>query len=475
MKLMYIGSEALPFVSTGGLGDVLGSLPAAVRSELGDDSEVCVVVPMYQNVKQKFGDTMTLECEFTVRLSWRNQYCGVWSAKEKGITYYFIDNEYYFKRSSLYGSYDDGERFAFFGKAVLEMMAVLNFYPDILHANDWQSALTVIYLKRKYSHREEYSNIKAVYTIHNIGYQGVYDFSILSDIFELAVWDRGVIEYNGSINLTKGAIVCADIVTTVSPKYAEEIQTDYYSSGLHHILRIYRDKVTGIINGIDTDYYNPETDDVIAEKFTSDDLAGKAVDKKELQQMCGLPVRADVPVIAMVSRLASHKGFDLVKHVMSDLLRNDVQFVLLGKGEFELEDFFEGIAARYPEKVSAMLVYDKDLSKKVYAGADIFLMPSKSEPCGLAQMISSRYGTVPVVRETGGLYDTIKAYNIYDGTGNGFTFANYNAHEMMDAINKATSLYAEKENWDVLVKRVMNIDFSWGASAKKYIGIYESI
>jgi len=475
MKLMYIGSEALPFVSTGGLGDVLGSLPASVRRELGDDSEVCVVVPMYQNVKQKFSEQMTLEYEFTVRLSWRNQYCGVWSAKEKEITYYFIDNEYYFKRSSLYGSYDDGERFAFFGKAVLEMMAVLNFYPDILHANDWQAALTVIYLKRKYSHREEYSNIKAVYTIHNIGYQGVYDFSILSDIFELAVWDRGVIEYNGNINLTKGAIVCADIVTTVSPKYAEEIQTDYYSSGLHHILRIYHDKVTGIINGIDTDYYNPETDDVIEAKFTADDLSGKAADKEELQMMCGLPVRDDVPVIAMVSRLASHKGFDLVKHVMSDLIRDDIQFVLLGKGEFELEDFFEGIASRYPEKVAAMLVYDKDLSKKIYAGADMFLMPSKSEPCGLAQMISSRYGTVPIVRETGGLYDTIKAYNVYDRTGNGFTFANYNAHEMMEAINKSTALYTDKENWKALVKRVMNIDFSWEASAKKYIAIYENI
>lgn len=475
MKLMYVGSEALPFISTGGLGDVLGSLPVAVKNELGDDSEICIVVPMYQSVKQKYYDEMKLESEFTVRLSWRNQYCGVWSIKKGGVTYYFIDNEYYFKRSSLYGSYDDGERFAFFGKAVLEMMAVMNFYPDVLHANDWQTALTVIYLKRKYSHKEEYANIKAVYTIHNIGYQGIFDFTILGDIFELAVWDKGIIEYNGHINLTKGAIVCADVVTTVSPRYAEEIQTDYYSSGLHHILRIYRDKVRGIINGIDVDYYNPETDDAIDANFSDSDLSGKVTDKIELQKMCGLPLNKDIPVIAMVSRLASHKGFDLVKHVINDMIKNDIQFVLLGKGEFELEDFFEDLAARNPDKVSTMLVYDKDLSKKVYAGADIFLMPSKSEPCGLSQMIASRYGTVPVVRETGGLYDTIKAYNIYDGSGNGFTFANYNAHEMMDAVGKATALYSDKEKWTALVKHVMNIDFSWGASAKKYIEIYTKL
>ena len=476
MNILFIGSEALPYASTGGLGDVLGSLPAAVKRTLGEGSDVRVVIPLYSIIRARFGDELSLVSEINVKLSWRNQYCGIYETERDGVKYYFLDNEYYFKRTAMYGNFDDGERFAFFGKATLEMLPHIGFWPDIIHANDWQTATSVIYLKRKYAHLTEYASIKALYTIHNIGYQGVYDFNILNDIFELNFWDRSILDYDGMLNLTKGAIVCADRVSTVSPRYAEEIKTEYYSSGLHHILRLYADKLSGIINGIDVDYYNPETDPCIEARYSADDPSGKKVDKAAMQKLAGLTVRDDVPVVAMVSRLASHKGFDLVKYVFGELLAGgDMQFVLLGKGEFEFEYFFDEMAKRMPDRVAAMLVYDKDLSKKVYAGADIFLMPSKSEPCGLAQMIASRYGTVPVVRETGGLYDTIKPYNKYTGTGNGFTFTNYNAHDMMNVLREAAALWREPDKWEPLMKRAMKTDFSWDASAEKYAQLYESM
>jgi len=476
MKILYVASEALPFASTGGLADVLGSLPIAVKSALGEGSDVRVVIPMYPSIKEKYQQELTLVRETNVRLAWRSQYCGIWSTEREGVTFYFLDNEYYFKRKALYGSFDDGERFAFFGKAVLELISVTGFYPDILHANDWQSAPAVIYLKRKFGLDSGYSDIKVLYTIHNIDYQGIYNFSILGDVFELAEWDRSVVEYNDSINLTKGAIVCADRVSTVSPRYASEIMTEFYSSGLSHILNMYSAKLSGIINGIDVKYYNSETDPEIAANFTAEDLSGKVQDKLDLQRACGFREDPDVPLIAMVSRLASHKGFDLVRHIIEEfVLQNDVQFALLGTGEYELEDFFGALANKYPVKVCAKLEYNKSLSKKFYAGADMFLMPSKSEPCGLAQMIASRYGTVPVVRETGGLFDTIKGYNRYTGEGNGFSFANYNAHEMKHILEEALQLYRNKEAWNGLVKNVMAVDFSWNSSAQKYISLYSSM
>ena len=476
MKILYVASEALPFASTGGLADVVGSLPAAVRRALGGEADVRVVIPMYPSVKTKFSDVLKLEKETTVRLAWRNQYCGICSTVRDGVTFYFIDNEYYFKRKTLYGSFDDGERFAYFGKAVLELISVLGFYPDILHANDWQSALTVIYLKRKLGLEPGFADIRTLYTIHNIDYQGIYDFSILGDVFELAEWDRPIVEYNGMVNLTKGAIVCADRVSTVSPRYAAEIMTEYYSSGLNHVLCQYSGKLSGIINGIDTEYYNSETDPEIAANFSADDLSGKRTDKLDLQSVCGFAPDPDVPLVAMVSRLASHKGFDLVRYILEEFIsKNDVQFALLGTGEYDLEDYFGDLARRYPGKVCARLEYNKALSKKFYAGADMFLMPSKSEPCGLAQMIASRYGTVPVVRETGGLFDTIKPYNEYTGAGNGFSFTNYNAHEMMHVLEYALGLYRQKEKWTALVKNVMSVDFSWNASAEKYIQLYRSM
>ena len=473
-KILFVGAEALPFAATGGLGDVLGSLPAALH-RADENVDVRVVIPMYKVISEKYKQRSRLVAEFTVQLSWRRQYCGVWAYKYGDITYYFIDNEYYFKRQSLYGSFDDGERYAYFCKAVMEMLPKIDFIPDVLHCHDWQSALCVIYLKRKYCYLEDYSAMKAVYTIHNIDYQGIYNFDILGDIFCLDSWDRYVVEYDGCINLTKGAIVCCDVLTTVSPRYAEEIQTEYYSSGLHHILKMNKDKIRGIINGIDTDYYNPETDKSIVKNFTLDTIGDKVENKLALQKTFGLPERADVPMIAMISRLVSHKGFDLVRRVADEILASDVQFVLLGTGEGELEDFFSNLAQRHPDKCGVMLAFDKILAKQIYASADMFLMPSKSEPCGLAQMIASRYGTIPIVRETGGLYDTIKPYITSEGTGNGFTFKTYNAHDMLDAVRRALSLYCDKEEWARLVANAMNMDFSWNASAKKYLEMYDEL
>ena len=473
-KILFVGAEALPFAATGGLGDVLGSLPAALHRADGN-VDVRVVIPMYKVISEKYKQRSRLVAEFTVQLSWRRQYCGVWAYKYGDITYYFIDNEYYFKRQSLYGSFDDGERYAYFCKAVMEMLPKIDFIPDVLHCHDWQSALCVIYLKRKYCYLEDYSAMKAVYTIHNIDYQGIYNFDILKDIFCLDSWDRYVVEYDGCINLTKGAIVCCDVLTTVSPRYAEEIQTEYYSSGLHHILKMNKDKIRGIINGIDTDYYNPETDKSIVKNYSLDTIGDKVENKLALQKTFGLPERGDVPMLAMISRLASHKGFDLVRRVADEILASDVQFVLLGTGEGELEDFFSGLAQRHPDKCGVMLAFDKLLAKQIYASADMFLMPSKSEPCGLAQMIASRYGTIPIVRETGGLYDTIKPYITSEGTGNGFTFKTYNAHDMLDAVRRALSLYCDKDEWARLVANAMKMDFSWNASAKKYLEMYETV
>ena len=474
-KILFVGSEATPFAATGGLGDVLGSLPAALKSAR-DELDIRVVIPMYTSISESERANMKKVCEFTVNLSWRQQYCGVWETQKNGVTYYFIDNEYYFKRSSMYGSFDDGERYAYFCKAVLEMMPHIGFFPDVLHAHDWQSALCVVYLKRKYRYFEEYSKMKAVYTIHNIEYQGIYGFEILSDVFCLDSWDRYIVEYDGCINLTKGAIVCCDKLTTVSPNYANEIQTEYYSSGLHYILAMNRDKITGIINGIDYDNYNPDTDTELRRHFNAENQTQKSVDKAELQKLFGLPEAKDVPVVAMISRLASHKGFDLVKRVFEEMITSkEMQFVLLGTGETELEDYFSYVANKYPDRVGVKLAFNKTLAKQIYAGADIFLMPSKSEPCGLAQMIASRYGTVPIVRETGGLADTIIPYNAEENKGNGVTFYSYNAHDMLDAIRRATELYNDKNVWKKIVKNAMTSDFSWNASAEKYLAMYKEI
>ncbi len=473
-KILFIGAEAMPFAATGGLGDVMGSLPSAVAAAGNGELDVRVVMPLYSQVSEHWRSQMTTEAVFEMGLAWRQQYCGIRSLMKDGVKYYFIDNEYYFKRDTLYGNFDDGERFAFFSKASIEMLSRLDWYPDVINANDWQSALSVIYLKCKYAQRPEYSGIKTVYTIHNIEYQGKYDHAILSSIFELDWW-HNTVDYDGCINLMKGAIECADKVSTVSPRYAEEIKGVEHSHGLSGILCANAWKLTGILNGIDYEYYNPSNDNTIAKTFTWRSLGGKYENKYALQRETGLPETNDVPLISIVSRLASHKGLDIISEMIRPLLDNcPCQLVILGKGEAVYERFFDDLQRDYPDRVRALITYDRDLAKRIYAASDIFMMPSKSEPCGLSQMIASRYGAIPVTRETGGLYDSIKGYweNGDEIMGNGFTFANYSPIELGDRTAAAIALWNNEEKRKKLVGKIMRTDFSWKASAEKYIEMY---
>ena len=469
-KVLFVASEAAPFIATGGLAEVIGSLSKAlVKSRKYD---VRVIIPLYSDIKDEHRKKFKFIGSITTPLSWRNQYCGIFEYKLDGVIYYFVDNEYYFKRHGCYGHFDDGERFAFFCKSVLEILPHINFFPQILHCHDWQAALASLYLKTIYCHRPEYQNIKALFTIHNIEYQGWYDMGVLEDLFGISYEYKHLVEYNGGINLMKGAIECSERFSTVSPTYAQEIKHPYFAHGLDPIVRRNEFKLRGILNGIDTDYYDPSTDKALFANYSSDDLSPKATCKAELQRMLNLPVRAETPVVAMITRLVSHKGLDLVTVVIDELLQRDVQFVLLGTGEKHYEWFFAELAKRYPDKVAACITFNADLSRKIYSGADIFLMPSKSEPCGLSQMIAARYGTVAIVRETGGLYDSIKPYG---AGGNGFTFANYNAHDMLYVINEALNLYADKEQWRKLAQKAATTDFTWKASAKKYDELFNEL
>jgi len=471
MKVLYVASEALPYMASGGLGDVAGSLPVALRKRL---IGCRVVMPLYDGIKQELKDTMTFITSFTVPVAWRRQYCGIFEAKYNGVIYYFIDNQYYFKRDGIYGYYDDAERFAFFSRAVLEMIPYIDFKPDIIHCNDWQSALVPVYYSTMYAQGPGYENIKTVFTIHNIQYQGTYGKELIPEVLGIPGEASGVVEYNGDVNFMKGAIESANRVTTVSPSYANEIMDPWYSHGLDGILNERSWKLSGILNGIDTVLYDPETDKDIFFNYSADDFKAKAKNKKALQELMGLPQKADTPIIGLVSRLVSHKGFDLVKAVLEELIQTtDVQIVLLGSGDWQYEEFFKDLAGRYPEQVAIRLGFVPELSKKIYAGSDMFLMPSKAEPCGLSQMIALRYGSIPIVRETGGLRDSI--HDSGDGEGNGFTFANYNAHEMLYTIRRAIEGYQNKKGWKILVKRAMECDNSWGKSANEYIKLYKSL
>ncbi len=471
MKVLYAASEALPFIASGGLGDVAGSLPQALRKRLVGCR---VVMPMYDNIKQELKDSMKFITSISVPVAWRRQYCGIFEAKAGGVIYYLLDNQYYFKRDTLYGFYDDAERFAFFSRAILEIIPHIDFKPDIIHCNDWQTALTPVYYNTIYSQKPGYENIKTVFTIHNIQYQGVYGEELIENVVGIDRAHRSLVEYDGAVNLMKGGIECADAVTTVSPSYANEILDPWYSHGLDTILRQRCFKLRGILNGIDVENYNPETDKDIFKNYDAENVRGKYVNKKELQKLLGLPEKSDTPVMGMVTRLVSHKGLDLCKAVLDELLETtDIQLVVLGSGDYQYEEFFRGLAERYPDKVGLCLGFIPDLARKIYAGADIFLMPSKSEPCGLSQMVALRYGTIPIVRETGGLRDSVKDSG--DGIGNGFVFSSYNAHDMLHAIKRAVEGYNDKKGWPILVKRAMDSDNSWGKSANDYIKMYKEI
>lgn len=468
-KIVFFGSEAAPFIATGGLADVLGSLPKALAKN--KDNDVSVILPLYGNISLEYKSQFKFLTNYNVSVGWRWQYCGVFFFEYEGVKFYFIDNEYYFRREgNIYGFYDDGERFAFFSRAALDALSRLDIYPDILHCNDWQTAASIVYLKGMYYRDEKYRRIKTVFTIHNIEYQGVFGMDTYESLFGFPESIKQFVEFGGNVNLVKAAIEMTDIVSTVSPTYAEELKSPYYACGLENIINRNAHKLHGILNGIDTEVYNPATDKYIFKNYSAEDMSGKAVCKAELQKLLGLPVRADVPVIAVISRLVQHKGLDLIKSSIESLLSSDVQLVILGKGEISYENFFINVARSYSGKCAAVIAYNQDLSRKIYSGADIFLMPSRSEPCGLSQMIASRYGTVPVVRETGGLNDSIKAYT-GDG-GNGFTFRDYNAHDMLYVINEAVRTFRDPAKWQDVRSRAMNTDFSWKVSAEKYMQIY---
>ncbi len=468
-SVVFIGSESAPFIATGGLADVMGSLPKAIAAN--GNYDVSCIIPLYSAIKKEFRDKFEFITNFEVNLSWRKQYCGVYRYKYEGVTFYFIDNEYYFAREGkIYGQYDDGERFAFFSKAALDTIENLQIYPDVVHCNDWQTAPAIIYLKGMYYTNPEFSKTKTVFTIHNIEYQGWYGMDCYENLFGFAGNLYNYLEFSGCINLMKGAIEMSDFVTTVSPTYAREIKDPFFAHGLEGIIERNSHKICGILNGIDYDFYNPETDTHIEKNYSAEDKSGKAQCKASLQKLLGLPERPDVPIVAMITRLVSHKGVDLVKTVFEQFLAEDIQFVLLGTGDTAYEDYFKYVANAYTNKCKAIIAFNQDLSRKLYSGSDIFLMPSKMEPCGLSQMISSRYGSVAVVRETGGLNDSIKAF--VDGEGNGFTFKNYNPYDMLYVLKQAVETYKNKELWNKVIDNAMTTDFTWKLQAGKYEELY---
>lgn len=471
MKVLYCTSEARPFAATGGLADVAGSLPQALRARLVGCR---VVMPLYEEVPQELRDNMRFVTSLSVPVAWRRQYCGVFEARSGGVIYYLIDNQYYFKRKGLYGHYDDAERFAFLSRAALEMLPYIDFKPDIIHCNDWQTALVPIYYSIFYANNEWYRGIKTIITIHNIQYQGKYGRELVEDVLGIPKSENHILEYDDCVNLMKGAIETAHKVTTVSPTYAQEILDPWYSHELDGILRERSWKLCGILNGIDTISYDPATDKDIYANFSVDNFSNKAENKRALQERLGLAQDADVPLVGMVTRMVSHKGLDLVKEALDQLMwETNMQFAILGSGDFEYESFFREMQNKYPGRLCACFGFVPELSRKIYAGADIFLMPSKSEPCGLSQMIALRYGTIPVVRETGGLKDSIQDSG--DGSGNGFTFRTYNSGDMLHAVHRALEGYYNKEGWKILVERAMRCDNSWGKSANDYMRVYREL
>ena len=476
MKILFAASESVPFVKTGGLADVVGAL-APVLAKEGHD--VRVIIPMFGAIPQEYQQQMTHVCDFEVQLGWRRQYCGIEMIRKDGVTWYFMDNKYYFGRPYIYGmGGDEYERFGFFCRGVLNMLPLTGFQPDVIHAHDWQSGMIPALLKIQYAHLPFYTGIKTVFTIHNLQYQGIFGIREVQDILGLgdSLWTDDQLECFGCANFMKAALVYTDLITTVSPSYAEEIQTAYYGERLDGLLRARNRELSGVLNGIDMNEYDPATDSRIARNFTFENLEGKAACKKALQEDLGLDVKPDTPVIGMVGRLSNQKGLDLVDYVISDIMRQDVQLVVLGMGEGRYFNLFSWAETEYKGRVAARFTMDHNLAHRIYAGADMFLMPSQFEPCGLSQMIAMRYGTVPIVRETGGLRDTVLSYNEFNGEGNGFTFFNYNAHDMLHTIERASDYYKNKPDvWKKLQERGMKGDYSWDHSAREYVRLYESL
>jgi len=473
INVLFASSEVFPFAKTGGLGDVAGSLPKAI-SKLG--AGIRVVMPSYGSIPSQYKDSMEFLGYIYVDLSWRHQYCGVLRLIYDEVTYYFLDNEYYFNRSDLYGDFDEAEQFTFFSKAILEMLPLIGCKPDLIHCNDWQTGIISLMLKANYRHNAFYSKIKTVFTIHNLKYQGIFPKEILLDLLGID-WEFFTpygIEFHDNVNFMKAGLVYSDSISTVSPTYAQEIKTSFYGENLNDILIHRSNDLYGILNGIDYQKNNPENDNRLYVPYSADNISKKYENKLRLQQDLGLPVRPDVPIIGIISRLTAQKGFDLIEYVLEEILQMDIQLVLLGKGDEHYRYIFENTAYWHKDKLSANITFSDTLAQRIYAGSDMFLMPSLFEPCGLGQIFSFRYGSVPIVRETGGLNDTVSSYNEDTGTGNGFTFTNYNAHDMLNTIRRAVDFYYNKKDvWNLLVQRGMRADFSWDKSAHEYLNMYK--
>lgn len=476
-NVLFVSSEAVPFIKTGGLADVAGSLPKYFDKEHYD---VRVMLPKYLCIPEKWRSQMKYVTHFYMDLAWRSQYVGVLEMEYAGVHYYFIDNEFYFAGPKPYGYiHEDIEKFAFFSKAALSAMPLLGFKPDIVHCHDWQTGLVPVYMKERFHDGEFFRDMKSIMTIHNLKFQGIWDLKKVKDITGLPPYffTSDKLEAYGDANYLKGGIVYADAVTTVSDSYAEEIKTPFYGEHLDGLMRARSNCLTGIVNGIDYEEFNPATDTRIVSNYNQKTFRKeKPKNKKALQQELGLEVNDKKFMIGIVSRLTDQKGLDLIAYMMDQICTEDVQLVILGTGESQYENMFRHFAWKYPDRVSANIYYSEDMSHKIYASCDAFLMPSLFEPCGLSQLMSLRYGTVPIVRETGGLKDTVEPYNEYESTGTGFSFANYNAHEMMNTINYAKHVfYNNKREWNKIVDRGMLKDFSWASSAKKYQKLYDNL
>ena len=476
MKVLFVASEAAPFIKTGGLADVMGALPKALQA-LG--VEPALVIPNYEGVGEAYKNAMETVYEGSVDLSWRNQYLGVKKLVQDGIPVYFIDNEYYFKRDKLYGYDDDAERFAYFSKAALAMLHYIDFKPDVIHTNDWHTGLLGAYLKEDFMQDPYFQGMKNVYTIHNLKYQGVFGRNIVEDVLglPLRLLYIGNIENAGDVNFMKAGMCYADFITTVSPSYAEEITYPYFGEGLEDYVALCAGKISGILNGLDEQEYNPETDPYIPVRFdASNVLVKKPLAKEALQRELGLTVNREIPVLGMITRLVEAKGLDLVMHIMDELMEEQVQLVVVGTGDEEYANALRELAWRHPGSVSVNILFNEGLARRVYAGSDMFIMPSRYEACGLSQMIAMRYGTVPVVRETGGLKDSVINFDKYNTPeGNGFSFANFNAHELLFTIKRGLTCYAAKPLWEKIVYNAMHSDNSWNRSAQAYADLYAQI
>lgn len=471
MKVCFIAAEAAPFVKVGGLGDVIGSLPKALR-ELGVDARV--ILPLYSSInRERFG--LKYKAYQFVDLGWRHSYCGIFETEVDGVPCYFVDNEQYFNRDSIYGQADDGERFAFFSKAALEILPALDFKPDVVNVNDWHTALSVIYLDvLKSSEAEFYKDMKSVLSIHNIEFQGRFNPYEMGNLFGLENKYFDALIYNGDVNLLKGAIQLADRVNTVSETYAREILDPYFSYGLDKILTVEQGKLRGILNGIDVDKFNPKTDPMIPVNYDLKTFEDKVQNKLAFQKEMGLEVNADIPLIGMVTRLTHQKGIDLILQASEEILKTGAQLVILGTGDAHYESALRSLEHYRHDRVRSILLFSNEMSAKIYAASDLFLMPSKTEPCGLSQLISMRYGTVPVVHRVGGLRDTVIPFTGVEG--NGFTFESFQAGDMMDAIYRAvTCFYQSPDEWKQIIKNNLQKDVSWEQSAKKYLDLYHEV